>query len=167
MIDRRVLLGFAVSIPVSLARAGPVRAGEIRPKASAFSIWTPSGWITEQPENRLSAHAPDESLYLSAEQQPLPSGDIKGVDVEAILDRELDDFDIKLDELRALNGVPYRRVEGTGDDEGDDITFRMRISTHPAQPLALIALVWGENEDMGDAATSAVADQILKSMKGI
>jgi hypothetical protein len=167
MIDRRILLGFAVSVPFGLARTGPVRAGEIRPNAAAFSVWTPSGWITEQPENRLSAHAPDESLYLSAEQQPISSGGIKGVDVEAILDRELDDFDIKLDELRALNGVPYRRVEGTGDDEGDDVTFRMRIIAHPAKPFALIALVWGENEDLGDAATSGVADQILKTMKGV
>jgi hypothetical protein len=161
--NRRHVIGL-----IALFACRPALAGEIRPSGGGdFSVWTPSGWKVTKPDNRVAANAPDESLYLSAEQLPLAAAGLKGIDVAAILDRELDDFDITVDELRAVDGVPYRRVEGAGVDEGDKVLFRMRVISHPSRPLALVALVWGENEDMADAATSGIADQILKSLKGL
>ncbi|MHB2169579.1 hypothetical protein [Alsobacter sp. R-9] len=160
MIDRRHLVALLAFAPMA-----PAFAGELRPTGAVFSVWTPSGWVVNQQPPRVSAHAPDESLYVSAEQLLLPAEGLKKIDVNAILDRELDDFEIRLDELRARDGVPYRRLEGTGNDDGDSIVFRMRAISHPSQAMALVVLVWGEDDDMADPATSGIADQILASLK--
>jgi hypothetical protein len=160
MIDRRSLVtGLLAILPTAaLARDMLTPTGQYR-------VWIPDDWLMTKETGWLTAHAPDESLWLRADQMTATNTDLQSFDAEGFIDSELDDYDILRDEIRSLNGIPYRRVEGSGVDEGDNVLFRVRIVRHPTAPVVLATIIYGEPDDIADAQTAVLADKILKSIQ--
>lgn len=158
--SRRAILASvgALLLAPRLARAGTTQL-------EGFSIWVPSNWVTQTDDGQFNAHSGNEALYLRAQLLDLPpKGTLATAPLEGVVDDELDDYDVLSDNIDTSGPKPLRVMEGSGEDEGDDVLFRM-VALPAAQPTQVaLAMVYGEEDGFQYQSNRDTAARILASL---
>lgn len=158
--SRRTILLSAAALLVAprLARAGVTQL-------EGFSIWLPSNWATQTNEDRVDAHSSNEVLYLRAQVLDLPpKATLATAPLEGVIDDELDDYDLLSDQMDTTGPSPLRVVEGSGEDEGDDVVFRV-VAIPGAKPTQVVlAMIYAEEDAFQYQSNRDTVARILASL---
>jgi hypothetical protein len=156
---RVLILLFVCAVPFA------AQSAQYRNDAGRFSVWLPDAWIVAQQGNRLDAHNPPDTVQVVV--APLKDGDadLTDEDVADFVDDEIDEMRVTADRQMPVGNLPARHLEGTGKDEGDNVTFHA-VAIDPGGTAPVIeALVYGEDKAMThDQVQNAVA-HILRSLR--
>ena len=163
---RPVLL--ALFLTLSLIVGPPItvgRAGETAHSAGRFSIWVPDSWTVQAQGDRLIAHNPNDNIQLVVGPIADKDADLTDEDVRDFVDEELDGMAIAADQMTTHAGRPARQLQGTGDDEDEDVVFQA-VAIDPAPGLPVItALLYGETGPMARPEVQQMVARILASFR--
>ncbi len=139
-----------------------VQAGETSNPNGKFSIWTPDPWTVTQKRSGIIAENPKRNIYVVASPVVLVDADSLDEQARAFVDNELDDMKITKDEETKHQGLPARRLQGTGRDEGDDVVFQCIVVDPGNNRDPLAVLIYGDPKPMEEAPP---IEKILSSLK--
>lgn len=151
-----------IALLLALMCGTAVQAAETSNPNGKLSVWTPDQWTVTQKRSGIVAENPKRSLYMVA--SPVTVVDAGSLDeaARAFVDNELDDAKITKDEEVKHQGFPARRLQGTGRDEGDDVTFQCIVIDPGNNRDPLAVLIYGDPKPMEEAPP---VEKILGSLK--
>jgi hypothetical protein len=152
---------------VSLTITGAARAGEHANANGKFSIWLPDPWTVKESGPRIEAHNPKDTVQVVVGPLKDPDADLTDEDVADFIDDELDAMTIKKDVASKQDGLAARILEGTGEDEDDDVDFRSIAVDPGGNAPVIVVLVYGETEAMSRDDIERIVNRILHSLKPI
>ena len=151
-------------LALGLPAAG-AHAGETAHPAGRFSIWMPDSWTVQVQGDRVIAHNPNDNIQLVVGPLADKDADLADEDVRDFVDEELDDMAIAADQMTTQAGRPARQLQGTGDDEDEDVVFQA-VAIDPAPGLPVIAaLLYGETGPMARPEVQQMVSKILASFR--
>lgn len=158
---RFIRIGMATVLAAMLCGTA-AQAGEASNPSGKFSIWVPDPWTVTQKRSGIVAENPKHNLYMVA--SPITLVDVDSLDEQAraFVDAELDDAKIVKDEETKHQGLPARRLQGTGRDEGDDVVFQCIVIDPGNNRDPLAVLIYGDPKPMEEAPP---LEKILGSLK--
>ncbi len=158
---RIMRVGVAALLAAVLCGAA-AEAGETSNPNGRFSIWLPDPWTVTQKRSGIIAENPKRNIYMVASPVAIPDADSLDESARAFVDNELDDAKIIKDEEIKHQGFAARRLQGTGRDEGDDVTFQCIVIDPGNDRDPLAVLIYGDGKPMEEAPP---LEKILGSLK--
>lgn len=160
-----MLRSAVLAIIVAISVAAGAWAGEVANPAGKFSVWLPDLWTVKHTGNRLDAHNPPNNIQVLVVPLKDDDADVVDEDVTDVVDDELDDMKVLKDEKAVHLRLQARRVQGTGNDEGDDVVFRVLAVDPGGKSPVVVALVYGETDVMARGEIQGMVERILTSLK--
>jgi hypothetical protein len=147
-------------------------AGTIVNVCGKFSFWVPDDWkiARESREGKVSAErstyeSADATLYVLVGPLTDRDADLVDEDVKDFVEQELDDVKFASDTRDKIDNFNVRLLSGTGQDEGEPVSFRSLALDPSATTGLLEVIVYGAASDMSKAENEALVERILRSLR--
>jgi hypothetical protein len=147
-------------------------AGTIVNACGKFSFWVPDDWklAKESREGKISAErstyeSADGNLYVLVGPLADRDADLMDEDVTDFIEQELDDMKVASDRRDKLENFNIRLVDGTGEDEGEAVSFKALALDPSATSGVIQILVYGVPADMSKTENEAIVERILRSLR--
>ena len=140
-------------------------AGEQSNPAGKFSIWVPDGWVLKMEGKRLVGHNPADTVQIVVGPLKDPDADLVDEDVTDFVDDEIDAMKVTSDAPTKQAGRNARAIEGTGEDDDEDVTFRAIAIDPSEKDPVIVALVYAEDPPWSRPEFQQTVARILKSFK--
>lgn len=160
-------LAFLV-LATSLAATKPGCAGTIVNVCGKFSFWVPDDWkMTKEGDSaeRTTYDSPDGNISLLVGPIAEKDADLSDEEVTDFADEELDEMKVTGDKLDTVEKFKVRLVEGTGEDEGDPVVFKMLALDPETDDTVLAIIIYGSARNMEKSENQATIDKILRSLR--
>jgi hypothetical protein len=152
----------------TFAATKPSCASTVINVCGKFSFWVPDDWkATKDSDNvaRTTFDSADGNLSVIAGPLSEEDADLTDDDVLDFADEELDEMKVTSDKPDTYEKFDVRLVEGTGQDDGDDVVFKMLALDPNGDGTVLAVLIYGSEADMKKPSNQAAIDQILHGLR--
>jgi hypothetical protein len=158
-----------VILASTFAATKPSCADTVVNTCGKFSFWVPDDWKAtkedDTPIDRLTFESPDGNLSLLVGPLAEKDADLKDEEVTDFADEELDEMKVTGDKNDTVEKFKVRLIEGTGEDEGDPVVFKMLALDPDTDDTVLAIMIYGDTRHMSKADTQATIDKILRSLR--
>jgi hypothetical protein len=159
---------FLVIAASTFAATKPTCAGTVVNVCGEFTFWVPDDWKPTKDSDfitRTTFDSADGNLSVVAGPLSDTDADLGDEEVSDFADEELDEMAVTADVRGVLEKFSIRLLDGTAQDEGDPVIFKM-LALDPGSDHTVIAvLIYGSAEDMNKADNQATIDKILHSLR--
>jgi uncharacterized protein YbdZ (MbtH family) len=149
---------------VVLTLATQAFAGTQTSACGRYSLWVPDNWRVSIEKDHVLANSRDNEIWLEAAPLDDKDADLIDDDVVNFVKADLENVKFTSDRRDKFKEFPVRLLEGTGEDEGNKVTFRALALDPGGNEAVIEVLVYADRTEMNRSANKSIIDRVFHSL---